>query len=95
VEVKIHAVLTLALDEDEWSVSCPSYFTPRERAPHTHWIGGWVGPQSQPGCSGEEKNSQSLPGLKPLIIQPIAQLYTTELSWLLYTEKKRVTRIIT
>jgi hypothetical protein len=38
------------------------------------------GPQSQSGHSGEKKNSQPLPGLEPLIIQPIAQCYTTELS---------------
>jgi len=31
-------------------------------------------PQSQSGCVGEKKNSQSLPGLKPLIILPIAQI---------------------
>jgi len=36
------------------------------------------GPQSWPGHGDEEKNSQPLLGLKPLIIQPIA----TELSWL-------------
>jgi hypothetical protein len=30
------------------------------------------GLQSLSGCSGEEENSQPLPGLKPLIIQPIA-----------------------
>jgi hypothetical protein len=41
------------------------------------------GPQSQSGCSGEEKNSQPLPRLKPPIIQSTAQHYTTELSWLL------------
>jgi hypothetical protein len=35
--------LTLALDEGEWSASRPGRFTPRERAPGTHWIGGWVG----------------------------------------------------
>jgi len=38
--------LTLTLDEDEWSASLPGYFTPRERAPHTHWIGGWLGSRS-------------------------------------------------
>jgi hypothetical protein len=31
----------------------------------------------------EEKNSQPLPGLEPLIFQPVAQSYTTDLSWLL------------
>jgi hypothetical protein len=39
------------------------------------------GPQSQSGCS-EEKNSQPLKGLEPLIIQPVAQCYTIELSQL-------------
>jgi hypothetical protein len=29
----------------EWSASLPDRFTPRERAPGTHWIGGWVGPR--------------------------------------------------
>jgi len=38
------ACLTLALDGGEWSVACPSCFTPRERAPSTCWIRGWVGP---------------------------------------------------
>jgi hypothetical protein len=31
--------LTSALDGGEWSA-------PRERAPDTHWIGGWVGPRA-------------------------------------------------
>jgi hypothetical protein len=39
-------------------------------------------PQSQCGHGGEEKNSQPLPGLEPLIMQPVAQYYTTELSQL-------------
>jgi hypothetical protein len=38
--------LTLALDGGEWSASRPGHFTPRERAPGTHWIGGWVGPRA-------------------------------------------------
>jgi len=43
VEVYLHAFLTSALDLGEWSASRPGRFTPRERAPGTHWIGGWVG----------------------------------------------------
>jgi hypothetical protein len=35
------------------------------------------------GHGGEEKNSQLLPGLETLIIQPIPQHYTNELPWLL------------
>jgi hypothetical protein len=34
---------TLSLDGGEWSALCPGHFTPREREPGTHWIGGWVG----------------------------------------------------
>jgi hypothetical protein len=34
--------LTSALVGGEWSTSRPGRFTPRERAPGTHWIGGWV-----------------------------------------------------
>jgi hypothetical protein len=49
----------------EWSASRPGRFTPRERAPGSHWIGGWVGPKSRSGRGGEEKNSQPLPGIEP------------------------------
>jgi hypothetical protein len=38
--------LTSALDEGEWSASRLGRFTPKERAPDTHWIGGWVGPRT-------------------------------------------------
>jgi hypothetical protein len=37
--------MTSALDGGEWSASRPGRFTLKERAPGTHWIGGWVGPQ--------------------------------------------------
>jgi hypothetical protein len=40
-------------------------------------------PQSRYGRGSEEKNSQHLPGLESLIIQPVAQPYTAELSQLL------------
>jgi hypothetical protein len=40
------------------------------------------GPQSCSGHSGEEKNSQTLLRLELLIIRPIAQHHTTELSQL-------------
>jgi hypothetical protein len=38
--------LTSTLTEDEWSASGPGRFTPGERAPGAHWIGGWVGPRA-------------------------------------------------
>jgi hypothetical protein len=40
-------------------------------------------PQSLCGHGGEEKNSQTLPGLEPPIIKPVAQRHTSELSRLL------------
>jgi hypothetical protein len=61
-------ILDLALDIGEWSASLPGCFVPRERAPGTQRLGE---PQSWSGCGGEEKNSQPLLRLKPLIIQPI------------------------
>jgi hypothetical protein len=33
-----------ALGGGEWSASRPGCFTQWERAPGTHWIGGWLGP---------------------------------------------------
>jgi hypothetical protein len=45
------------------------------------------GPQSRSGRGGEEKNSQLLPELEPLIIQPVAQRYTAELSWLILSTR--------
>jgi hypothetical protein len=64
----IHAFLTSALDVGEWSASRIGLFTSREKAPGTHWIGGWV----NPSASGEKKIPKPLPGLKPPINQPVA-----------------------
>jgi hypothetical protein len=44
-----------------------------------------VGAQSRSGRSGEEKNSQPLPGFEPPIIQLVVQPYTNELSRLFHT----------
>jgi len=41
--VEFHAFLAFALDGGKWSRTCFIHFTPREGAPSTHWIGGWVG----------------------------------------------------
>jgi hypothetical protein len=46
VDVYIRIFLTSALVGGEWSASCRFSFTPGERAPGTHWIGGWVGPRA-------------------------------------------------
>jgi hypothetical protein len=41
-----YAFLTSAVSGDKWSDSRPGRLTPRERAPGTHWIGGWVSPRA-------------------------------------------------
>jgi hypothetical protein len=56
----IHSLIA-ALHGGEWSASRPGRFTPRERAPGIHWVGGWVGP----GHCGEEKNSQPPSAIEP------------------------------
>jgi hypothetical protein len=38
--------LTSALDGCEWSASRTGRFIPREIAPGSQWIGGWVGPRA-------------------------------------------------
>jgi hypothetical protein len=73
-----------------WSASRPGRFTPREIAPGKHRIGGWGGPQSRSGRSGEEKIPEPLPGLEPLIIQFVSQPYTTELSRLFLVQTNKM-----
>jgi hypothetical protein len=36
VKLKLHALLTSALDGDEWSYLCSDYFTPRKGVPGIH-----------------------------------------------------------
>jgi hypothetical protein len=72
-----HSLIS-ALDTGEWSASRPGRFTPRERAPGPHYIGGWVGPSVvldtvvkrrilSPCRESSPRNS---------IVQPVAQRYT-------------------
>jgi hypothetical protein len=44
MDVYPHVFLTSALAKGEWSTSRPGRFTPGERAPGSHWIGGWEDP---------------------------------------------------
>jgi hypothetical protein len=65
VDVYIHIFFTSALDGGEWSASRPGRFTPGERTPGTHWIGGWVDPRA--GLDDMEKRKfLTLPGLELL-----------------------------
>jgi hypothetical protein len=63
VDIQIHIFLTSALVGGDWSASRPSRFTPGERAPGTHWKGGWLSPKT--GLEDVEKRKVlTLLGLK-------------------------------
>jgi hypothetical protein len=47
--------LTSVLDGGEWWASRPCRSKPGERAPDTHWIGGWVGPRVGLDAVGKRK----------------------------------------
>jgi hypothetical protein len=63
MDVYIHVFLTSALVEGEWSASRPCRFTPGERAPGTHWIGGWLDPRAGLDDT-ESREFLILPGLQ-------------------------------
>jgi hypothetical protein len=46
VDVQTHVFLISALVGGERSALRPGRFTPGERTPGTHWIGGWKGPRN-------------------------------------------------
>jgi hypothetical protein len=70
--------LTSALDGSEWSASRTGRFTAKERAPGTHWIGGWVGPRAVLDAIVKRKipspRRESSP--RTPIVQPVVQRYT-------------------
>jgi hypothetical protein len=61
----------------------PGRFTPRERAPGIHWIGGWVGPRTGLDMVSKWKIPNPRRESKPdhPIVQPVASRYT---DWRLY-----------
>jgi hypothetical protein len=78
VEVWLHAFLTSALDGDERSASRPGRFTPTERAPGNHWIGGRVGSGAVLDAVVRRKIPRPRRELnsRAPIVQPVAQCYT-------------------
>jgi hypothetical protein len=86
--------LTSTLHGGEWSASHPGLFTPRERAPGTHWIGDWVGHRAVLDAVVKRK----IPSLhwesnpRTPIVRPVAQRYTDwaimALDILLHTDSK-------
>jgi hypothetical protein len=65
-----YSYLTSALDGDEWSASHPDRaLPPGERAPGTHWMGGWVGTRT--GLDAEARRKiLCLSGIEPWSSSP-------------------------
>jgi hypothetical protein len=57
--------LTSAADGGGWSASRSGHFTPRERTPGTHWIGGLVGPRAVLNAMVKRKIPAPPPGIEP------------------------------
>jgi hypothetical protein len=68
VDVWIYIFLTSALAGGERSASRPCPFTPGERDPGTHWMGGWVDPRAS-FDDVKKRKLLTLPGLelRPLV----------------------------
>jgi hypothetical protein len=72
-----HIFLTSVLAGGDWSASRSGRFTSEERAPGSHWIGGWVDPRA--GLDDLE-NENSYPhrdlNPSPSVVQPVASRYS-------------------
>jgi hypothetical protein len=78
VDVYTHVFLTSALIGDKWSASRPCRFTSGERAPGTHWIGGWMGPQRAVWTLRRTENSWPYrdSNCDPSVVHPVVSRYT-------------------
>jgi len=59
--------LTWALNGGELSDSLSGRFTPREGAPGTHWVEGWLGPKAVLDTAVKRKNPSSRRESNPII----------------------------
>jgi hypothetical protein len=69
----------------------PAALPPRERAPGTHWIGGWVGPRAVPDVVVKRKIPSPRRESNPRtpIVQPVAECYT---DWAITADHKEQSR---
>jgi len=78
VEVRVHELLTSALDGNEWLASRAGRFNPTEISQYPLHR-GLCGPQSRSGPCGEDKNT--LPFLKSNLGRPARRLFTKNTSY--------------
>jgi hypothetical protein len=89
VEAQLHTFLKSALHGDKWSTSCSGGFTPGERVPGTHWIGGWVGPRIGRNAVAKRKNPFTVYCRESKSGRPARSLVT------ILTERYRLVTILT
>lgn len=80
INLQLHSFLTLHLDQDEWSASCPGCFNPGVGPPSTHQTGDWVGPSAFLNGLEKRQNLLSLPVIKCLgrpACSPVTSDYAT------------------
>jgi hypothetical protein len=72
---ELYRFLTLALEQGEWSASCPSHIIPEERTLSTHWIRKWVGLRSSLEAMEMREIIFHYQKLEPItsVAQPIAK----------------------
>jgi hypothetical protein len=75
VDVQIRVFLTLALIRGEWWSSLPGHFTPREWAPGTNWMEGWVGHRASLD-DVEKRRPYWDSNSDPSVVQSVVSLYT-------------------
>jgi hypothetical protein len=74
---ELYVFLISVLVGGEWTASHPCHYSPGDRDPDNHCIGGWVGPRDS---LEDWRNENSLPYLDsnsdPSVVQPVANEYT-------------------
>jgi hypothetical protein len=77
VDICLHVFLTSALFGGEWSALSSCRCTPEERAPRTHWIGGWVGPKPVwMTWRGENSRLYRDSNSEPSVVRSVTSRYT-------------------
>jgi hypothetical protein len=56
MEIYLHAFLSTAMDDGEWSSSRPDRLTSGERTPDTHFVGDLMGPRASLDVAAKRKS---------------------------------------
>jgi len=74
MKIKLHTFLTSVLERGEWTASCSGCFTPREGAPSTHCIGGWLGTWASLYVT--KRKISACAGDQTLVVKPVIFVFS-------------------